>query len=125
MPDFIAKRDPFGRSETFIRDKDGNLKPIISDANGAMKTTEGKRLKEVIEIDLSIAHTKLEFDKSFLEAAIAFGENGGNIRIYIDEDIESKGINVFTNMTMPCIGTKFYISNTEQAGKTAQIILLE
>lgn len=95
---------------------------LKANGNGALKISGGKKLKEVIKLDLGKSRDKVLFDKSFNEITVPVIE--GEVTLFIDEAVETKGLTINRALSIETTANKFYISNGSGKGK-AEIWLWE
>lgn len=89
--------------------------PIKATNKGALKVEGGRKLKEVIKLNLGQSRDKVLFEKSFNEITIPVIE--GNLTLYINESTEDKGLTINRALSIETAANRFYISNGSGKGQ--------
>ena len=99
--------------------------PLKATSDGALivsVSAGGKKLKDVIKLNLGQSREKILFEQSFNEITIPIIE--GNLTLYINESTENKGLTINRALSIETAADRFYISNGSGKGQ-AEIWLWE
>lgn len=118
-----SKRDRFGVATVLALDQNDNIIALRANSDGSLAVSmagespveEGRKLKEVIKLNLGKSRDKVLFDQSFNEITVPVIE--GSFTFYIDEPIESKGLTINRALSIETKANKFYISNGSGKGQ--------
>ncbi len=89
--------------------------PLKATNKGALTVEGGRRLKEVVKLNLGQSRDKLLFEKSFDEITIPVIE--GDFVLYINEPTEDKGLTINRALSIETAANRFYISNGSGKGQ--------
>jgi len=124
-----ALRDSQKVSSMLAVDKDlTKTIPVRANAEGALmvqmegSSSTGRKLKDVIKLNLGQSREKILFEQSFNEITIPVIE--GNLTLYINESTENKGLTINRALSIETAADRFYISNGSGKGQ-AEIWLWE
>lgn len=124
-----ALRDSQKVSSMLAVDKDlTKTIPVRANEEGALmvqmegSSSTGRKLKDVIKLNLGQSREKILFEQSFNEITIPVIE--GNLILYINESTENKGLTINRALSIETAADRFYISNGSGKGQ-AEIWLWE
>lgn len=124
-----SKRDPYGVPSVLALDEEGNTIALRATNDGALKTigvnssdSNGKKLKEVIKLNLGQSRNKELVNKSFNEMTIPVIE--GKIQVYLGTPTEDRALTIDKPLSISTTEKKLYISNGSGSGN-AEIWLWE